>query len=92
LPLAIATALLYGVVVYLSTVPVAVWVGRLLLGARGRAGRQGALLSFLVGGILVLVVQVIPVVGPIVLGVAVCVGFGAILLQTLAVRREAPAV
>jgi len=92
LPLAIATALLYGVVVYLSSVPVALWVGRLLLGARGRAGRQGALLSFLVGGILVLVVQVIPVVGPIVMGVAVCVGFGAILLQTLAVRREAPAV
>jgi cytoskeletal protein CcmA (bactofilin family) len=92
LPLAIATALLYGVVVYLSTVPVALWMGRLLLGARGRAGRQGALLSFLVGGILVLVVQVIPVVGPIVMGVAVCVGFGAILLQTLAVRRQAAAV
>jgi hypothetical protein len=40
----------------------------------------------------VLVVQVVPVVGPIVMAVAVCVGFGAILLQTLAVRREAPAV
>jgi len=67
-------------------------VGRLLLGARARVGRQGALLAFLVGGILVLVVEVIPVLGPIVMAVAVCLGFGAILLQTLAVRREARAL
>lgn len=92
LPLAIVVALLYGIVAYLSAVPVAVWVGRLLLGARARVGRQGALLAFLVGGILVLVVQVIPVLGPIVMAVAVCLGFGAILLQTLAVRREARTV
>ena len=92
LPLAIVMALLYGIVAYLSTVPVAVWVGRLLLGARARVGRQGALLAFLVGGILVLVVEVIPVLGPIVMAVAVCLGFGAILLQTLAVRRQTQAV
>jgi hypothetical protein len=85
-------ALLYAIVAYLSTVPVAVWVGRLLLGARARVGRQGALLSFLVGGILVLVVEVIPVLGPIVILVATCLGLGAILLQTLAVRRDARAV
>jgi cytoskeletal protein CcmA (bactofilin family) len=88
MPLAIVTALLYGVVAYLSIVPFAVWMGRLLLGARSRGGRQGLLLSFLVGGILVLVVQMIPVIGPILSGIAACLGLGGIMLRTLALRRE----
>jgi cytoskeletal protein CcmA (bactofilin family) len=92
MPLAIVVALLYGILAYLGTVPSAVWVGRLLLGARGRIGRQGALQSFLIGGILLLAVQVIPVIGPIVTAVALCFGLGAILLQTLAVRRDTQAV
>jgi hypothetical protein len=92
IPLAIVTALLYGIVVYLSTVPFAIWIGRLLLGARNRAGRQGVLLSFLIGGILVLAVQLIPVVGPVVTAIAACLGLGAILLRTLALRREAQTV
>jgi len=88
IPLAIVTALLYGIVVYLSTVPFAIWLGRLVPGARTRVGRQGVLLSFLIGGIVVLVVQVIPVVGPILSLIAACVGLGAIMLRTLALRRE----
>jgi cytoskeletal protein CcmA (bactofilin family) len=92
IPLAIVSALLYGIVAYLSTIPFAVWVGRLLLGARNRAGRQGVLLSFLVGGILLLAVQMIPILGPIVALIAGCVGLGAIMLRTIAVRREAQTV
>lgn len=92
LPFAIVTALLYAIVVYLSTVPFAIWVGRLLLGARTRAGRQGVLLSFLIGGILVLAVQIIPVIGPILSLIAACLGLGAIMLRTLALRREAQVV
>ncbi len=92
IPLAIVTALLYGIVAYLSTVPFAIWIGRLLLGARNRAGRQGVLISFLVGGILLLAVQIIPVVGPIVALIAGSIGLGAIMLRTLALHREAQAV
>jgi hypothetical protein len=92
IPLAIVTALLYGIAVYLSTVPFAIWIGRLLLGARNRGGRQGLLLSFLIGGILVLAVQLVPVVGSVVTAIAACLGLGAILLRTLAMRREAQAV
>ena len=92
IPLAIVTALLYGVVVYVSTVPFAVWLGRLLLRERTRPGRQGILLSFLLGGIVVLVVQNIPVIGPILSLIAACLGLGAIMLRTLALRREAPVV
>jgi cytoskeletal protein CcmA (bactofilin family) len=91
-PLAIVMALLYGIVAYLANVPFAIWLGRVLLGARARAGRQGVLLSFLIGGILVLVVQLIPVVGPLVALVAGCLGLGAIMLRTLALRREIQAV
>ena len=88
LPLAIIAAVLWGILLYLGTVPFAIWVGRLLLGARTRAGRQGALLTFLLGGVLLLAVGVIPVVGPIVTAIAVCLGFGAIIIRTLALRRE----
>ncbi len=92
IPLAVVTALLYGVVVYLSTVPFAIWVGRLLLRARAHGGRQGVLLNFLLGGILVLLVQTIPVIGPIATLIAACLGLGSIMLRTLALRREPQAV
>jgi cytoskeletal protein CcmA (bactofilin family) len=91
-PLAIVMALLYGILVYLGTIPSAIWIGRRLPGARTRAGRSGVLLSFLIGGIVLLAVQLIPVLGPVVTIVALCFGLGAILLRTLALRREAQAV
>jgi cytoskeletal protein CcmA (bactofilin family) len=91
-PLAIVIALLYGIVAYLGAVPFAIWLGRILLGARTRGGRQGVLLSFLLGGILVLAVQLIPIIGPIVALIAGCLGLGAIMLRTLALRRQSQAV
>lgn len=92
LPLALVTALLYGVLVYLSSVPFALWVGRRLLGARARAGRQGALLNFLIGGVLLLVVGIIPVLGGVVTLIAACLGLGAVMLRTQALRSETQAV
>jgi cytoskeletal protein CcmA (bactofilin family) len=91
-PLAIVAALVYGIVLYLSTIPFAVWLGRLLLGARVHAGRRGVILSFLVGGILVLAVQLIPLIGPLFAGVAACLGLGAIMIETMALRRQAQPV
>jgi cytoskeletal protein CcmA (bactofilin family) len=88
IPFAIVTALLYGVVVYLSIVPFAIWVGRLLLRAKALGGRQGVLLNFALGGVLLLIVQTIPVIGPIVSFIAACIGLGAIMIRTLALRRE----
>jgi hypothetical protein len=87
LPLAIIAAVLWGILLYLGAVPFAIWVGRLLLGARTRAGRQGVLLTFLIGGVLLLAVSVIPVIGPIVTAIALCFGFGAIIIRALALRR-----
>ncbi len=88
LPLALVTAALYGVVLYLCSVPFAVWVGQRMPGARTSTERQGALLNFLIGGVLLLVVGIIPVVGPVVTLIAACLGLGAIMLRALALRRE----
>jgi cytoskeletal protein CcmA (bactofilin family) len=91
-PLAIVVALLFGIVVYLSTVPFATWIGRLVLGARAQAGNSGVLMSFLLGGILLIAVQLIPLIGPIFMGIGVCLGLGAIMVRTLALRRATPVV
>ncbi len=90
LPLAIITAALYMVVLVLSDVPFALWLGRLLLGARAGIGRQGALLNFFVGGIVLLVLGLVPVVGKFVMIIASILGFGAIMLRAKAVRETAP--
>jgi hypothetical protein len=45
-------------------------------------------MSFLVGGIVVFAIGIIPVVGGVVAGIAGLVGLGAIMLRALALRRE----
>jgi len=90
LPLAFLTAAVYIVVVCVASVPFAVWLGQLLLGARARKGRDGALVNFLVGGFLLLVVGIIPVVGGWVSLVAGVLGLGTILLQAQALRARQP--
>jgi hypothetical protein len=90
LPLAIITAALYMVVLILSDVPFALWLGRLLLGARAGVGRQGALLNFFVGGIMLLLVGLVPIVGKFVMIIASILGLGAIMLRAKALRETAP--
>jgi hypothetical protein len=87
LPLALLTAILYVVVVSLGSIPFSLWLGQLLLGARARTGRQGALVNFLVGGFILLAVGIIPVVGGLVSLIAAVLGVGAILLQARALRE-----
>ncbi|HEX9608228.1 MAG TPA: hypothetical protein VF962_13440 [Gemmatimonadaceae bacterium] len=86
LPLAFLTAAVYVVVVCVASVPFAVWLGRLLLGARARGGREGTLVNFLVGGFLLLVVGIIPWVGGWVSLIAGVLGLGTILLEVQALR------
>jgi hypothetical protein len=90
LPLAFLTAAVYVVVVCIATVPFAVWLGHLLLGVRARRGREGALVNFLVGGFLLLVLSIIPVVGGWVSLIAALLGLGTILLQAQALRARQP--
>jgi hypothetical protein len=90
LPLAIITAALYMVVLVLGDVPFALWLGRLLLGVRAGVGRQGALLSYFVGGLLLLLLGLIPIAGKFVMVVATILGLGAIMLRAKALRETAP--
>lgn len=90
IPLALLTTALYLVLVYLGRVPLAVWLGSLLVQGRGGSGREGALVNFLIGGLLLLVVQMVPVVGKLAIGIATCVGIGAILLRIQTLRRNQP--
>lgn len=93
LPLALLTAVLYVVLVSLGSVPFSLWLGQLLLGARARTGRQGALVNFLVGAFILLAVGIIPVVGGLVSLIAAVLGVGTILLRAHALRegQAAPA-
>lgn len=84
LPLAVIAVLVYGIICYLANVPVATWVGRRILGPRAGAGRQGMIVSFLAGGILLVLIELIPVVGAWVATVSALFGIGAILLQARA--------
>jgi len=88
LPLAFLTAAVYVVVVCVASVPFAVWLGRLLLGARARGGLEGTLVNFLVGGFFLLVAGIIPVVGGWVSLIAGLLGLGTILLEAQALRAN----
>ncbi len=88
IPLALLTTAVYIALVYLARVPLAVWLGQRVLGGRARAGRQGALLNFLVGGFLLLVVGFIPVIGPLAMAIITILGLGAFLLRVQTLREK----
>jgi hypothetical protein len=88
LPLAFLTAAVCVVLVCVASVPFAIWLGRLLLGARARGGLEGTLTNFLVGGFFLLVAGIIPVVGGWLSLIAGLLGLGTILLEVQALRAN----
>lgn len=92
LPLALLVAALYCVLVFVGDLPVAVWMGRRLLGSRGNSTRYAAVLAYLVGGVILLVVALIPVIGSIAMLIATIIGLGAILLRGWASRNQRAAI
>jgi cytoskeletal protein CcmA (bactofilin family) len=92
IPLALVTAALFVVLAYLGRATIAIWLGHRILGARARSGRQGVLVDFAVGALILLFVGLIPVLGGLVTGVATVLGLGTILLAAQALReRRQPA-
>jgi cytoskeletal protein CcmA (bactofilin family) len=91
LPLAVLTAVAYMVLLFLGDIPVAVWLGRRLLGIRESWRSRGIVVNYLVGGLVLLIVALIPVIGHPVLMIAACFGVGMILLQAWTARRQQPA-
>jgi hypothetical protein len=90
IPLALVATAAYIVLLYLGRTTIAVWLGRRLLGARALAGREGVLVNFLVGGLILLIVGIIPVVGSWLMIIATVFGLGTILLRANALREERP--
>lgn len=80
LPLFLVAGALYLVTLYLSRVVVALWIGQRLLGERvPRLRRSNILASFLLGGIIIWAIGLIPWIGPLIMLILTVLGFGAIL-------------
>ncbi len=88
LPLALLSAVVYVSLLYIGRVALAVWLGRRVLGARARTSRSGVLASFGVGGLILLLVRMVPVIGPLTMMLATVLGLGAFLLQAGVVRSR----
>jgi hypothetical protein len=88
IPLAIFTMVAYMVLLFLADVPVAVWLGRRLLRIREGERPRGVVVNYLVGGLVLFIVTLIPVIGQPVLMIAACFGIGMILLQAWTARRQ----
>lgn len=85
-PLALIGAALYVVSVYLARAVTAVWIGRLLLRERFDPGRAGVVLAFLAGGVVLVVLGLIPWVGTAVAILAAIFGLGATALAVWGAR------
>jgi hypothetical protein len=88
IPLAILAIATWVAVIFLADIPVALWIGKKLLGSRAHPGRNGAILSVLVGGLILTVVGLVPVLGLIATFIAGVLGAGAIVIRA---RRSATA-
>ena len=90
LPLALLGVAAWLIVVFLGDLPVALWLGKKILGQRAKPGRSGAIFSVLVGGLVLVVLALVPVLGTLVLFAAAIFGAGAILIRMNAARMREP--
>lgn len=81
LPLALLTINIWLMLLFIGDLPVALWIGKRLLRERARPGQSGAVLCVLVGGLVLVVIGLIPLLGGLVLIISAVVGIGAILLR-----------
>jgi len=88
IPLALVATALYVVLVYLGRIPIAVWLGQRVPGGLSRTGRSGALVNFLIGGLILLLVGFVPFVGGLVMAIATILGLGTLLLRVQTLRER----
>jgi len=86
IPLALIVLAVYLFSLYIGRVVVALWLGRLLLRRWARPERGRLVVAYLLGGILLLLLCLIPVLGKIILIVATLLGLGSL---ALAARERA---
>jgi len=85
LPLAVITALLFAMALYVAPVLPATWLGETLLTSAGTTPRWAAVRSFLLGGTILGITMLVPLLGLLARLAAMLLGFGAV----VAARRTA---
>jgi hypothetical protein len=90
LPLTFLLCAAYGMLVYVSRVIPAIWLGRLILGARAGLERPGMIARFGTGGVILVILELFPGFGTLVMLVATLFGFGASILWMWARFRHRP--
>lgn len=90
LPLSLMALGLYAALIYLSPVPVAMWIGEGILKAAKVGGRHHAVGGFLLGMALLLTFFLIPWLGGLLRLLVTLAGLGAILLALVSWARRAP--
>jgi len=78
LPLALMTALLFAMALYVAPVVPAAWLGGTLLASTGKAPRSAAVRSFLLGGTILGIAMLLPFLGLLARLAAMLLGFGAV--------------
>ena len=86
IPAAILVFLAYGLLLYLSQVPVAIWLGDLILNRAGRSDHS-PFLALVLGVPALYVVFSIPFIGKVALFAVMFTGFGAIVIAMWAARQ-----
>jgi cytoskeletal protein CcmA (bactofilin family) len=93
IPFIVIYLLAYVVALYLAKIPVAIWIGRFILGKTKRTA--GPYMALLVGLVVAYLIFMIPVIGILAQCVAALLGLGAMTMAYLAhrqSRRAAPPV
>lgn len=90
LPLALILLAIYLISIYIGRAVIALWIGRRLLRGRPRPARGRLVMAFLLGGVILLLLSLIPILGGIVAVVATVLGLGALLLAYRQRREYAP--
>ncbi len=86
LPLALILMASFLISLYLARLVPALWIGHRILGTRVGEGRAGAVAGFLLGGLILLVVELTPLLGALAFVAATLLGLGAFVVALHAGR------
>jgi cytoskeletal protein CcmA (bactofilin family) len=78
LPLAFIVGTVWGIGLFLAPAVIALWLGRRFLGSRIGTGRAGLVGSFLAAGSALVLIGLVPILGPLALFAAALAGIGAL--------------
>jgi hypothetical protein len=89
LPLGLIALVLYAIALYLSQIPVALLIGRLIIRPGGEVSSQGLLVgAFALGLVILLLLRLIPFAGWVIGLLVIVFGLGSLITSTARIRVE----